>query len=89
MQKLQIVYKNVQKGACCMPQQDRHKDRLIPIEFEFYDQLEALPKKGRCSVVLLSCGNATVKINNQVRLLNSPCDRQSTQGVKAGMYRRG
>ena len=56
-----------------MPQQDRHKDRLIPIEFDFYDQLEALPKKERCSVVLLSCGNATVKINNQVRLLNSPC----------------
>ncbi len=26
-----------------MPQQDRHKDRLIPIEFDFYDTLSALP----------------------------------------------
>ncbi len=56
-----------------MPQQDRHKDRRIPIEFDFYDRLETLPMKERCSIVLLSCGNATVKINNQIRLLVSPC----------------
>lgn len=56
-----------------MPQQDRHKDRMIPIEFDFYDKLETLPVQGRCSIVLLSCGNATIKINGHIRLLNSPC----------------
>lgn len=56
-----------------MPQQDRHKERLIPIEFNFYDKLEALPMKDRCSIVLLTCGNATIKINNHICLLNSPC----------------
>lgn len=56
-----------------MPQQDRHKDRLIPIEFDFYDTLSALPADKRCSVVLLTCGNATVKINGNIRLLCSPC----------------
>ena len=56
-----------------MPQQDRYKERLIPIEFNFYDQLEDLPVKDRCSVVLLTCGNASIKINNHIRMLHSPC----------------
>lgn len=56
-----------------MPQQDRHKERQIPIEFHFYDKLDDLPMKERCSVVLLTCGNASIKINDHIRLLNSPC----------------
>lgn len=56
-----------------MPQQDRHKDRFIPIEFTFFDELKELPVSNRCSIVLLSCGNAAIKINNHIRLLNSPC----------------
>ena len=56
-----------------MPQQDRHKDRLIPIEFNFCDTLEDLPLRDRCSVVLLTCGNAMLKINEHIRMLHSPC----------------
>ncbi len=56
-----------------MPQQDRHKKRIIPIEFDFYDNLESLPVQGRCSVVLITCGSATIKINSHIRQLNSPC----------------
>ncbi|MBR6697945.1 MAG: helix-turn-helix transcriptional regulator [Lachnospiraceae bacterium] len=56
-----------------MAQKDRHKDRTIPIDFTFYDALNEIPKDERCSVVLISCGNATIKINNSIRLLNSPC----------------
>lgn len=56
-----------------MPQQDRHKERTIPIEFIFYDNLENLPFSKRCSVVLLTCGSASIKINNCIRRLDSPC----------------
>lgn len=56
-----------------MPQQDRHKERIIPIEFDFYDELDCLPIKERCSVVLLTCGSATIKINSHIRRLDSPC----------------
>lgn len=56
-----------------MPQQDRHKDRIIPIEFDFHDSLTNLPIDNRCSVVLLTCGDATIKINGHIRLLQSPC----------------
>lgn len=56
-----------------MPQQDRHKDRIIPIEFDFFDSLKQLPTTNRCSIVLLSCGSAMININGCIRLLNSPC----------------
>ena len=63
----------METGGNFMPQQDRHKERLIPIEFDFYDLLETLPKKNRCSIVLVTCGSATIKINGQIHLLQSPC----------------
>lgn len=55
-----------------MPQQDRYKDRMIPIEFEFYDRLERLPVPDRCSIVLITCGTATVNINGFFQNLVSP-----------------
>ena len=55
-----------------MPQIDRHKDRIIPIEFNFYDELEQLPLKERCSIVLITCGSATLKINEHFQTVTSP-----------------
>lgn len=56
-----------------MPQIDRHKERTIPIEFDFYSQLENLPATERCSAVLITCGSATVRINSHIRSVASPC----------------
>lgn len=56
-----------------MPQKDFHKERTIPIEFNFYNKLDYLPLKERCSVILITCGSATIKINSYIRRLNSPC----------------
>lgn len=56
-----------------MPQHDRHKDRTIPIEFVFYDTLTQLPQNMRCSVVLITCGNATIKLNGSIYQVCSPC----------------
>lgn len=56
-----------------MPQTDRHKDRIIPIEFNFYDTLENLPVKDRVSIILITDGNVTLKINNHISYLASPC----------------
>ena len=49
-----------------MPQTDRHKEREIPIEFDFYNTLESLPMNNRCTIIMVSCGNATIKINNHI-----------------------
>ena len=56
-----------------MPQQDRHKERIIPIEFNFYDILDKLPIQERCSIILITCGSVTAKINSHIRRINSPC----------------
>lgn len=55
-----------------MPQTDRHKDRFIPIEFEFYDTLNNLPANDRCSIVLISCGKAAIRINSHFQTLSAP-----------------
>lgn len=55
-----------------MPQTDRHKDRTIPIEFEFFDTLQHLPASDRCSIVLFTCGKAIVNINSHVLTIASP-----------------
>lgn len=55
-----------------MPQTDRHKDRTIPIEFEFYDTLDKLPVYGRCSIVLISCGCAAININSHYHTVQAP-----------------
>ncbi len=55
-----------------MPQIDRHKERTIPIEFDFYDTLQSLPANDRCSIVLFTCGNATININQHYQTIHSP-----------------
>lgn len=55
-----------------MPQKDRHKDRNIPIEFEFYDTLQNLPADERCSIVLLTYGSAVVSVNSHFQTVNAP-----------------
>ena len=41
-----------------MPHTDRHKEREIPIEFDFYNTLESLPVDNRCTIIMVSCGSA-------------------------------
>lgn len=55
-----------------MPQIDRHKERTVPIEFEFYDTLQNLPANDRCSIVLISCGTATLNINHRFQTVAAP-----------------
>ena len=50
-----------------MPQNDRHKEREIPIEFDFYNTLESLPVDNRCTIIMISCGSTTVKINEHIQ----------------------
>ena len=49
-----------------MPQNDRHKERKIPIEFDFYNTLESLPIDNRCTIIMISCGSTTFKINEHI-----------------------
>lgn len=55
-----------------MPQTDRHKEREIPIEFDFHNTLEHLPMNHRCSIVMISCGSVTININNHFQTVHAP-----------------
>lgn len=55
-----------------MPQIDRHKERMIPIEFAFYDTLQNLPADDRCSIVLITCGSATIDMNSHYQTVSAP-----------------
>ena len=55
-----------------MPQTDRHKEREIPIEFDFYNTLESLPVDNRCTIIMVSCGSATIKINEYIQTVTAP-----------------
>lgn len=53
-----------------MPQTDRHKKREIPIEFDFYNTLDKLPVEKRCTIIMISCGSTTIKINEHFQTVN-------------------
>ena len=58
-----------------MPQNDRHKEREIPIEFDFYNTLESLPVDNRCTIIMISCGSTTVKINEHIQTVTAPTSK--------------
>ena len=55
-----------------MPQTDRHKKREIPIEFDFFNTLDKLPVEKRCTIIMISCGSTTIKINEHFQTVNAP-----------------
>lgn len=56
-----------------MPHKDRHKNREIPLEFDFLALLEKIPLKDRLTIMLITDGSVSIMLNNRVSLLKSPC----------------
>ena len=64
-----------------MPQNDRHKERKIPIEFDFYNTLESLPIDNRCTIIMISCGSTTFKINEHIQTIKAPLGSEKLPGT--------
>ena len=56
-----------------MPQTDRHRERIVPIEFNNNERFDDIPYKERVTIVLVTNGKACMKINSEVTTLSSPC----------------
>lgn len=56
-----------------MPQNDRHRPRIVPIEFESNEQFEKLPLSERVTLVLVTNGAASILINERAHALSAPC----------------
>lgn len=56
-----------------MPQNDRHRTRVVPIEFEAHESFEALPLAERVSIILISNGKVSLLLNDKAVTLTAPC----------------
>ncbi|WBW97920.1 helix-turn-helix domain-containing protein [Oceanirhabdus sp. W0125-5] len=56
-----------------MPQNDRYRTRIVPIEFEANEQLESLTALDRVTLVFVSNGSATININGKIWSLSASC----------------
>lgn len=55
-----------------MPQNDRYRPRIVPIEFETHETLENLPLQERVSILLLTCGKINLILNKKEITLSAP-----------------
>jgi len=55
-----------------MPQNDRHRTRVVPIEFEAHENFESMPLLERVSIVLISNGKASLLLNEKAVTLSAP-----------------
>lgn len=56
-----------------MPQIDRYRERIVPIEFESHETFESQPLEERMTMVLISNGSGDFILNNEPVILKSPC----------------
>jgi len=56
-----------------LPQNDRHRTRVVPIEFESNEQLDLLPVAERVTLIFVTDGSASIIINEKPCTLSSPC----------------
>ena len=56
-----------------MPQNDRHRERVVPLEFEAYESFENLPLSERVSIILITNGKVSLFLNDKAITLTSPC----------------
>jgi AraC-like DNA-binding protein len=56
-----------------MPQNDRHRTRIVPIEFEAHEEFTGLPMSERVTLALISNGKASFLLNEKAVTLTAPC----------------
>jgi AraC-like DNA-binding protein len=56
-----------------MPQNDKYRTRIVPIEFETNEHFQAQPLDDRLTLVLVTNGGASVIINEHTWSLSAPC----------------
>ncbi len=55
-----------------MPQVDRHKNRIVPIEFIAAEGFNALPYKERFTLVFITCGSIAGRLNQRPVTIDAP-----------------
>lgn len=56
-----------------MPQNDRHRERIVPIEFESFENFKSLPYAERMTLILVTNGWVKLNFNGNECVTNAPC----------------
>jgi AraC-like DNA-binding protein len=56
-----------------LPQNDRHRTRIVPLEFEAHESFQALPVADRMTIVLITNGKLSLFLNEKAVTLTAPC----------------
>lgn len=56
-----------------MPQKDRYRERIVPIEYNEYEDFKNLPTTDRVTLSLISNGRLNVILNNEAVTFEAPC----------------
>lgn len=56
-----------------MPQKDKYRDRVLPLEFVFQEAMTTLPHPDRMTIVLISNGKLSFCLNNAAQTAVAPC----------------
>lgn len=56
-----------------MPQNDRHRTRIVPIEFEAHVDFKSLPITERVTLALITNGRLSIILNSKALTLTAPC----------------
>ena len=60
-------------GVKSMPQDDRYRPRIVPIEFEAHEGFMSLPMPARVTLALISNGKGVFQLNGKSVILTAPC----------------
>jgi len=71
--RLTILSATACEGRSEMPQNDRHRARIVPIEFEAYERFESMPLAERVSIIFITHGGASMYLNGGAVSLSAPC----------------
>jgi AraC-like DNA-binding protein len=56
-----------------MPQNDRHRTRVVPIEFEAHEDFSGQPFPERVTIILVTDGKLSLLLNGKAVTLTTPC----------------
>lgn len=56
-----------------MPQKDKYRDRVLPLEFVFQETMTTLPYPDRMTIVLISNGKLSFCLNDAAQTVVAPC----------------
>lgn len=71
--QISAILFTTRKEAIRLPQNDRHRTRVVSIEFEAHEEFTSFPLPERMTLALITSGKASFILNGKATELTAPC----------------